>query len=573
MTRLLARTYVRCVGLFFTITWIAAGGSVRAGETLHERIDRLIEAPLLLSPAPPANDADFLRRLSLDLCNRIAAPDEVRSFFSDRSANKRQDLVDKQLLSPQFARRLANYLDVTLMERRRDKYVPGAEWENWLYQACLDNRPWDKIVRELLTADGADPAHRPPAKFALEREADPNLLTRDVGRMFFGRDVQCAQCHDHPIVKDFEQREYYGLLSFFQRTELFKDAKGVFMLAEKADGDAVYQSVFKTGSKYAARPALPGGAVEQEARAESGKEYVVPPADKVRPVPKFSRRELLAKSATGGSNRAFNRNMANRLWAMMMGRGLVHPVDFDHADNPPTHPELLDLLADEFAALKYDMRAFLREIALTRTYQRSLDPPPSLETDAARIVAEMPTLESELGRAEQALTAATAAWKATRREAIAAQDAIDQSLVGLRAAETSLAGAQKLAATAAATLAESQRQNKAKTDANAAIAVALEQAKQALGNLSADADLKAGRRETASEINATDSRNSKPGKDIAISRRRGPENNRRRSGSAEIRGGSHCQGPASRTTRRTRAGQVQRGSERSPARQGGDGCA
>jgi hypothetical protein len=450
----------------------------------------LIEAPLLLTPAPPANDADFLRRLSLDLCNRIAAPDEVRSFLSDRSANKRQDLVDKLLLSPQFARRLANFLDITLMERRRDKYVPGAEWENWLYQACLDNRPWDQIVRELLTADGADPAHRPPAKFALEREADPNLLTRDVGRMFFGRDVQCAQCHDHPIVKDFEQREYYGLLSFFQRTELFKDAKGVFMLAEKADGDAVYQSVFKTGSKYAARPALPGGAVEQEARAESGKEYVVPPTDKVRPVPKFSRRELLAKSATGGSNRAFNRNMANRLWAMMMGRGLVHPVDFDHADNPPTHPELLDLLADEFAALKYDIRAFLREIVLTRTYQRSLDPPPSLETDAARIVAEMPTLESEVGRAEQALAAAIAAWKATRREAIAAQDAIDQSLVGLRAAETSLAGARKLAATAAATLAESQRQNKAKTDANAAIAVALEQAKQALGNLSADADLK-----------------------------------------------------------------------------------
>jgi hypothetical protein len=235
---------------------------------------------------------------------------------------------------------------------------------------------------------------------------------------------------------------------------------------------------------------VPGGAVEQEPRLESGKEYVVAPADKVRPVPTLSRRELLAKSATGGSNRAFNRNMANRLWAMMMGRGLVHPVDFDHADNPPTHPELLDQLADEFAALKYDMRAFLREIALTRTYQRSFDAPPTLDSDAARIVTEMSTLESAVGRAEEALAKASAAWQATRREAIAAQEAIDQSLVGLRAAETSLAGARKLAATATATLAASQQQNKAKTDANAAIAVALEQAKQALANLATDADLK-----------------------------------------------------------------------------------
>src|SRR5438874_7989161 len=274
---------------FFALALLTASlDRASASEPLHERIDRLVEAPLLFAPAPPADDAEVLRRLSLDLSDRIASIDEIRSFLQDRSADKRQNLIDRLLASPQFARRLANYLDVTLMERRRDKYVPRPDWENWLYQACLDNQTWDRIARELITADGADPARRSPAKFSLEREADPNLLTRDVGRIFFGRDIQCAQCHDHPIVKDFEQREYYGLLSFFQRTELFKDPKGVFMLAEKADGDALYQSVFKAGSKYAARPALPGGAVELEPRAESGKEYVVAPGDKVRPVPTFS---------------------------------------------------------------------------------------------------------------------------------------------------------------------------------------------------------------------------------------------------------------------------------------------
>jgi hypothetical protein len=381
-------------------------------------------------------------------------------------------------------------LDVTLMERRQNKYVGGPEWENWLYLACLDNKPWDQIARELITADGADPARRSPAKFCLEREADPNLLTRDVGRLFFGRDVQCAQCHDHPLVKDFEQREYYGLLSYFQRTELFKDAKGVFMLAEKADGDAMYQSVFKTGSKYAARPTLPGGTVEHEPHAEVGKEYSIAPADKVRPVPTYSRRGLFAKSATTGSNRAFNRNIANRLWAMMMGRGLVHPLDFDHADNPPTHPELLDLLADELTAMKYDMRAFLRELALTKTYQRSFDALPNLESDVPQIESQIPTLEAEFAGAEKSVATASAAWKVARKDAIAEQDLIDQALVAVRGAEVALTGARKRAGIAAAALTESQRLSKTKTDANAAIAAALNQAKQALGMLSTDADLK-----------------------------------------------------------------------------------
>jgi Protein of unknown function (DUF1549)/Protein of unknown function (DUF1553) len=461
-----------------------------ANEPLHDQIDRLVEAPLLFLPAPPADDAEFLRRVSLDLCDRIASIDEVRSFLQDPAADKRQKLIDRLLASPQFARRLANYLDVTLMERRRDKYVPRADWENWLYQACLDNQTWDRIARELITADGADPARRSPAKFCLEREADPNLLTRDVGRIFFGRDIQCAQCHDHPIVKDFEQREYYGLLSFFQRTELFKDPKGVYMLAEKADGDATFQSVFASGSKHPARPALPGNGAEPEPRVEPGKEYSVAPADKVRPVPTISRRELLAKSATAGANRAFNRNMANRLWAMMMGRGLVHPVDFDHADNPATHPELLNLLADEFAAMKYDMRALLREVALSKAYQRSFDSYPDLENGAGRVVGQIPALESDASRAEETVKALSAAWKATRRDANAAQDSIDKALAALRAAETALGGARKLAATTAATVAESQRLQKIKTDANAAIAVALEQVKQALGKLATDAELK-----------------------------------------------------------------------------------
>jgi hypothetical protein len=456
---------------FMALAAVAVTGRAAATEPLHETIDRLVEAALPVPPAPAAGDAEFVRRVSLDLTNRIATADEVRAFLKDPAPDKRAALVEKLLASPQFSRRLANFLDVTLMERRPDKYVGRAEWEAWLYQTCLDNRPWDQLVRDVLTADGVDPARRAPAKFSLEREADPNLLTRDVGRTFFGRDVQCAQCHNHPNVKDYEQREYYGLLSFFYRTGLQKQPNGTYVLAEKAEGDPTFESVFVKGATHAARPALPGGATVEPAKA--------------------GRRDLLARAATAGDNRAFNRNVVNRLWALMMGRGLVQPVDFDHSDNPPTHPELLDRLADEFVAMKYDIRAFLKELALSKTYQRSFDLPPAFDRETASVVGQMPALESAAAKAKEAADAATAAVKAARKEAEAARDRVDGPLKELRAKEADLAKLQKAQAAAAAALAGSRRQIQAKTDAQAAVGKALENAKQALALAATDADLKA----------------------------------------------------------------------------------
>ena len=133
--------------LFVPLAW--AGPIAGAAEPLHETIDRLVEAALIAPPAPAAGDAEFLRRVSLDLTNRIASASDARAFLQDQSANKRRALIESLLASPEHARRLANFLDVTLLERRRDKYVGRPEWEAWLNQAALENRPWDQIVREL----------------------------------------------------------------------------------------------------------------------------------------------------------------------------------------------------------------------------------------------------------------------------------------------------------------------------------------------------------------------------------------------------------------------------------------
>ena len=140
-----------------------------------------------------------------------------------------------------------------------------------------------------------------------------------------------------------------------------------------------------TAPRTATFPRLPGAFEVDEPFLPQGEDYTVAPAKNVRPIPKYSRRAKLAELVGAGTNRQFNRNIANRLWAHMMGRGLVEPVDLHHADNPPSHPELLELLGDRFAAMKYDVKAFLRELALSKTYQRSLAIPSSLPELAAKL--------------------------------------------------------------------------------------------------------------------------------------------------------------------------------------------
>src|SRR5262249_53902574 len=142
---------------------------------------------------------------------------------------------------------------------------------------------------------------------------------------------------------------------------------------------------------------LPHGAALTEPKSEKGQEYQVAPADGVRPVPRYSRRAQLAPLLTGPENPAFRRNVANRLWALLLGRGLVHPLDLDHPANPPSHPELLTLLADEFAASGHHVRAFLRELALTQAYQHSSELPAGLKEvpDGSFAVARLRPLSPE----------------------------------------------------------------------------------------------------------------------------------------------------------------------------------
>lgn len=353
-------------------------GSLSAEEPLRQRIDQSMAEIHPGPEIPLCGDGEFLRRVYLDLLGRIPTGTEARSFLADTDDEKRDRVVQSLLDDPAHAEHMAKVFDVMLMERRPNKHVKGESWDSFLLTSFRQHKPLNQIAYEILDADGVDEQHRGPAKFYLEREGEPNLLTREVGRMFFGMDLQCAQCHDHPSIDDYYQSDYYGLYAFVGRSYLFQpDTKKPAVLAEKAEGDAKFKSVF-TDEEGSTLPRLPGSIEIDEPSFAKDDAYEVKPDPKkkeIRPVPKFSRRHQLAVRATDGSNAAFNRNLANRIWAHMMGRGLVHPVDQHHTANPPIQPRLLEMLADDLQATNFDLRSMLGELALSRTYQRTIDLP------------------------------------------------------------------------------------------------------------------------------------------------------------------------------------------------------
>jgi hypothetical protein len=365
------------------VALLLRASSAAAQAPLHQRIDQAIakaKPDFEAVAAPLASDAEFLRRIYLDLTGTIPTTDEARAFLASPSPDNRARLIDTLLASPVYARHMQQVFDVLLMDRRPAKNVPQAQWQEFLRQSFAANKPYDQLVRELLSGDGADPKQRPAVRFLLDRDAEPHLTTRDVSRLFLGMNLQCAQCHDHPLVTAYHQEDYYGVYAFFSRSSLFQDrAKKQAVLAEKAEGEVSFQSVFPPKVTKMAGPRLPGGLPLAEPKLAKGKEYVVAPAKGARGVPSFSRRAQLAGLLASGTNERFRRTAANRLWALLMGRGLVQPLDFDHEANPPSHPELLKMLADQLAAMKFDVKAFLREVALSKTYQRSSAVSPGLK--------------------------------------------------------------------------------------------------------------------------------------------------------------------------------------------------
>jgi hypothetical protein len=461
-------------------------------DSLHGRIDASIAE---LHPGPESSlcsDGEFLRRAHLDLAGTIPTGNEAREFIDDPSPDKRTKLIQRLLADPAYAEHMAQVFDLMLMERRADKHVKADQWKPYLLASFQQNKPFNELAREILAADGVDEKQRGPAKFYLEREVEPNLITREVGRIFFGMDLQCAQCHDHPNIDDYYQSDYYGLFAFVNRSYLFQpDTKKPAVLAEKAEGDAKFKSVF-TEEEGQTLPRLPGSVEIDEPTFGKDDAYRVKPDPKkkeVRPVPKHSRRKELAARATDGSNRAFNRNLANRLWAHMMGRGLVHPVDQHHSDNPPTHPQLLEMLADELASTDFDVKSMLRELALSRTYQRTIDLPVDFVEHAKSASEQRKRWEQRSAEATDAARQTQAAVGDLEKQRQEAGKQLPVLDAAKKKATESLAASSKTAAEAEQAMAAGQQSLAEKQKLNGLLAEAVAKTTEAAAQLSNDQEL------------------------------------------------------------------------------------
>ncbi len=392
-------------GLFVQAVFYVSAAN--ADEPLPARIDRLIAAKWGDVPAGKrSGDAEFVRRIYLDLIGRIPTAAETRKFLADNSPDKRDQLIDQLLESPEYPRHMQEQFHVLLMERRGN----NAEWTKFLRTSFEANKSWAEMVQAMLDPPADDENNRGAAYFLTARltkegamaEVDVPGLTRDVGRLFAGVDWQCAQCHDHLTIDHYKQQDFQGLHMFFtnitQRNDVKFPAVGEKLLTEKRDFMSVFDQVpLKTG------PVVPGRGELTIPTFAKGEEYLEPPDRKKRTpgVPKFSPLSQLAEGLPAADNELFRRHSANLMWFVMMGHGLVNPLDLHHPDNPPSHPELLKLLAEEWAKQKFDFKWMWRTLARTEAYQRTSILPAG---QAA------PPLESFALMREKHLTAETLFW-------------------------------------------------------------------------------------------------------------------------------------------------------------------
>jgi hypothetical protein len=327
-----------------------------------------------LTPSPLCTDEEFLRRASLDTIGTLPSPAEVRAFLADRSPDKRVKLIDGLLDRPEFVDFWAlKWGD--LLRISRDQLEDKGMWSfhNWVRAQVRDNRPLDEFARDVITAEGSTFTDG-PANFYRTGKT-PDEWSEAAAQVFLGVRMQCAKCHHHPFEK-YTQDDYYGLTAFFVRLGT-KNSQDFGLFGKET---VVYLRPTGEASNPRTGRVVPPHPLDAAPVATPAGKGAASPWDDP-----FDRRRKLAEWMTAPDNPLFARNLANRFWGYLMGRGLVEPLDDMRATNPPSNPELLDALAKDLVAHKYDLKHLLRTILTSRAYQLSASRTPGNEADAANV--------------------------------------------------------------------------------------------------------------------------------------------------------------------------------------------
>ena len=334
-----------------------------------------------VKPVAAVDDRTWCRRLYLDLAGRIPTQAESGEFLASKAEGKRGALVDRLLASEEYAVRMRELWDVFLMGRgKRENNEDRRKQNGWwafLENAFRKNRPWNETVHDFLTARPDKPENKGATWFLYERKNEYQRIAEAVAPVVYGTKVDCAQCHDHPLAREIKQAHYWGLVAAFNRS---KNVEGRTAVGESAVGGFINFTNLKKESQPAVVALLNGRTVAEtwpagdQKEQDSDDKYVDPNAKPK--VPKFSRREAFADAATI-DNPLLARAFVNRMWSVFAGRGIVAPADEMNGRNVPSHPELLDWLAQDFASHQYDIRRLVRGIVLSRVYSLgSSDAPP-----------------------------------------------------------------------------------------------------------------------------------------------------------------------------------------------------
>jgi Protein of unknown function (DUF1549)/Protein of unknown function (DUF1553) len=356
--RLLALLVV--IPCFVQPVWAAPPSEAEMAAKIDARVAELWTRANVM-PAAPAEDAEFLRRAWLDLCGIIPPlndPDTlcgIRGFLAATDSEKRVQLIQRLLAKPSHATHFANVWKNVLLPQDTDVQRLGGEagFQAWLRGQFADNVSYDMLVANLVLAKG-QATEAGPALFYTSLQLKPEELAASTSRAFLGTQIQCAQCHDHPF-DHWRKADFWGYAAFFAQLQQSSGRQPAVLQVS----DSTIGEVSLPGAKEPVTPRFLGG----ETSGDGGK----------------TRRERLVQWLTWPENPFVARAAVNRVWALLFGRGLVHPVDDLGAHNACAHPQLMQELAEYFVRTGYDLNCLVRTLTQTKAYQLSSHSPRGIE--------------------------------------------------------------------------------------------------------------------------------------------------------------------------------------------------
>lgn len=426
------------VPLCHSSTFAATKKQERVSESeLAAKVDALIEGELKksgITPAPLASDEDFLRRVTFDLAGRMPTTSEVLLFGLDSTPDKRRAVIEELLKSDDYGVNWARYWRDVIYLRATDMRarLNEAQFVDWMTTQLNENKSWQEITTELLTASG-DVRENGSTALIFAHEGDPAELAAETSRIFLGIQIQCANCHDHPTDK-WKRKDFHELAAFFprvrvrpvrdstprtfevvsmnqgdqfaRRIQMLKNPEFLFRSYDRnRDGKLTQQEVQRTmmgrgfeqlvsradtdGDKALTAEELKSMPLPENTQRFMS-EYYMPDLNDptsmgqvIQPVlfvgtkapeglDDLERREVLSKFLTSQANPWFSRAIVNRMWSEMLGEGFYMPIDDIGPERSAVYPEVLDALAQGFTASGYDLKWLCRTITNTRAYQRKM---------------------------------------------------------------------------------------------------------------------------------------------------------------------------------------------------------